>query len=181
MDFASEFCAILARAKLELRYNAEPMLFCSGCGTAVDADAAYCSKCGRAQSQPVSVAAAQMPVYVAYRPATIPARSGPRSYIWGWIHGTLLVSFGIAFLIRFHTFIWRADALLITILGICILRRNRLILPLLFLHLAIGFLFVITRGLIDPSTLRGVGLPLGLSIVYGVYYFNRRNEFTTWF
>lgn len=101
--------------------------------------------------------------------------------MWGWIQGTLLVSFGIAYLIRFHTFIWRADALLITILGICILRRNRLILPLLFLHIAIGFLFVIARGLIDTSTLHRMALPLALSIVYVVYYLNRKEEFTVWF
>jgi len=105
------------------------------------------------------------------------ARIGPRSYVWGYIQGALFILLGFGLISKVHTIPAQADCVLAIILGFSILRRNRLIIPLLCLHFAVNLFYVTwfyPPGRVPPL------LPFLLGIVYFIYYMNRKDEFVGW-
>lgn len=117
----------------------------------------------------------------------IPRQSGrvpvplQRSYRWGQIHGALMIAVGLM-LLRPHPAPVRVFmATLAVILGICVLRRNKLILPLMVAWPLVQ-LFVLLNHPVFPGE-RPVFpplFPLILWCAYIVYYYRRRDEFVNW-
>ena len=73
------------------------------------------------------------------------------------------------------------DAALNIVLGVCIFRRNRLILPLMIVTVG-ALIYEIIGGIVthDPhNALLGFALPIWA--LYAFYYYNRRDEFKRWF
>jgi len=105
------------------------------------------------------------------------ARIGPRSYVWGYIQGALFVLLGFGLISRPLPIFSRADCVLLILLGFCILRRNRLIIPLLCLHFAVNLFYA--TWFYPPERVPPL-LPFLLGIVYFIYYMNRKNEFVDW-
>ncbi len=114
------------------------------------------------------------------------AATGPKEsdlpYGWGKVQGVLLIIGGLRLLDRdtgglgFSPF----DAALNLVLGVCILRRNRLILPLMVI--AIGALVLsIIVGIVTHDHDAGLlGFVLPIWALYAFYYYNRRREFKRW-
>jgi hypothetical protein len=153
-----------------------PFMYCSGCGGFVDGGAVFCSVCGRRQplAHAFPLPLQQIPQSTAgYFPAQM-----ERGYRWGQVHGWLLI-FAALFLLRPHpspNLIF--STVFIVVLGICVLRRNRLILPLMAAWLLTQLFWVLAH----PVILAGerLVLPLLLWCVYFAYYYRRRDEFVTW-
>ena len=154
--------------------NPAAMLFCCSCGSAVGEDAIYCSKCGSRQALGATTVAYPA---VAVRPVGLE----PRGYIWGYIQGSLLILFGFAWIARRSTALGLIGCVLAIVLGFCILRRNKLILPLYFAHFTLNALYVGITGWLNPSTSYRVVSVMGWGLIYLFYYLNRRDEFVGWF
>lgn len=119
--------------------------------------------------------------------ATTAVKESELPYGWGKVQAGLLIVGGLRLLDRdsgglgFSPF----DAALNLVLGICILRRNRLILPLMIITVGALILDII-GGIVthdpthDPHNgLLGFALPIWA--LYAFYYYNRRHEFKRWF
>ena len=107
-----------------------------------------------------------------------------KPYGWGKVQGVLLIlgSFGLLRRdqdVRSPVFSVVLFAFNIA-LGACILRRNRLILPLMVMATVLMATNVIAATLSRDEM--GFVYAFGLVIwaVYGVYYYNRRSEFKRW-
>jgi hypothetical protein len=101
-----------------------------------------------------------------------------RNYRWGQIHGALMIAVGLM-LLRPHPAPVRVFmATLAVVLGICVLRRNKLILPLMIAWPLLQLFWVVTH-----PQLYALGRPLFPLIAWGfyiVYYYRRRDEFVKW-
>jgi len=139
---------------------------------AVGEDALYCSKCGNRQA----VAKAPMPVRLVV-PAATP---GPRGYVWGYIQGSLLILAGFIFIARFHSVLARVNCVLAILVGICILRRNRLTVPAFFLYFSFNLLLFGFDAWVDPSKTYNLVKVIILGTIYLTYYLNRKDEFDAW-
>ncbi len=105
-------------------------------------------------------------------------------YGWGKIQGVLLIVGGLGLLGResSHGFSL-IDAALNLVMGVCILRRNKLILPLLIVNIGIiGLLiFGVVAQILSPDEQSALlGFALVVWVLYAFYYYRRRREFTRW-
>lgn len=154
------------------------MLYCCGCGTLIGADAAYCSRCGARQTVAPASAAAPI-VQLMYVPQTR-VEPGPKGYIWGYIQGSIFTLLGLGLLPRMHTLLGRGDCVLMAVLGFCILRKSRLIIPLLCVHIAINVTLALIIGWFDPQQAATAVKVFAFGLIFFFYYMNRKDEFTTW-
>jgi hypothetical protein len=148
-------------------------MYCSGCGGSIATEAIFCSLCGTRQPLAQALALPQQQIAQAttgYFPAQ-------RSYRWGKFHGWFLI-FWALFLLRTHpSEIMVFSTVFLVVLGICVLRRNRLILPLMVAWPAIQFFWYLGHpGYVS----RGPLFPLVVWCFYFVYYYRRKDEFVTW-
>lgn len=105
-------------------------------------------------------------------------------YGWGKVQAGLLIAGGIGLLSQggggpgFAPF----DAALNLVLGVCILRRNRLILPLMIIT-TVGLILGIIVSIVNHDAHKGdlLGFALPIWALYTFYYYNRRHEFNRWF
>jgi hypothetical protein len=115
---------------------------------------------------------------------TSPSQPGSLPYGWGKFQGVLLIVGGLGqFSRQPNPSGLESDpytAALNIVLGFCILRRSRLILPLmaiaivlLILNIALGF---IRNDEATPVFAFGVFV----WVLYAFYYYNRRHEFKRW-
>jgi hypothetical protein len=144
-------------------------MYCSVCGGSIDGEAPVCSSCGT--RQPVAEAPAlPQPLFPQQGSYTW---KQPRSYNWGQIHGGLCFLGGVSLLS--NPFAMRLPcAIFLLVLGLSILRRNKLILPLL----SAGMVFQLMLILAYP---RQIGwLSIILAIACWIYYYRRRADFVTW-
>ncbi len=146
---------------------------CTHCGLECPDDATLCYAC--------ALAVARFPDHP---PITSPSHPGTLPYGWGKIQGMLLIVGGLGQLSRQpNPSGLESDpytAALSIALGLCILRRNHLILPLmviaivlLILNIALGF---IRNDKDTPFFVFGVFV----WALYAFYYYNRRHEFRRW-
>lgn len=136
----------------------------------MDVQAPFCSLCGTQQPLGHTVALPQQNSY--------PLVQIQRSYVWGHLHAGLLI-FAALFLLRPKAtpFAWFSIIFLI-VLGICILRRNRLILPMMVGWMIMQSMWFVTRHH-GPDQSRIV-LPLLIWCCYLFYYYRRKDEFVRW-
>lgn len=101
-----------------------------------------------------------------------------RGYRWGQIHGALMIAAGLILLKPHPAPIIAIRTIFFVVLGICVLRRNRLILPLMAAWLLAQLLWI----LVHPVFLATGRLVLSLSLwcLYFAYYYRRRDEFVRW-
>jgi hypothetical protein len=145
-----------------------------------------CPRCGESESMQDSVLC---PVCASEEErhldvASTGAKQGELPYGWGRVQAGLLIAGGIGLLSQgsggrgFSPF----DAALNLVLGVCILRRNRLILPLMIITtvaLILGIIVSIVTHDAHTGDLLGFALPIW--VLYTCYYYNRRHEFNRWF
>lgn len=125
---------------------------------------------------PLTVSTAQLPA-----PVLVEANLGPKSYVWGYIQGTVLVLLGFGTMARAHApLAWIFCAFTILV-GFCILRRNRLIIPLFFAYFAVNMLYAGIIFWLDVRRVYFPGFEFGLGLLYLWYYVKRRDEFDIWF
>ena len=151
-------------------------MYCSGCGGSIETEAIFCSLCGTRQPAAYAFALPQQQIARA-TPGYLPGHM-PRSYRWGKVHGWLLI-FSAVLLTRPHpSEKLMVSTLFFVVLGICVLRRNRIILPLMAAWLVIQLFWVLAHPVfLVPERLV---LPLILWGLYFVYYYRRKDEFETW-
>ena len=156
-------------------YTTHLFMYCNGCGSSIGPDAFFCSLCGT--RQPV-VQALTLPQQ-AFPPqpgrAQWPMR---RSYRWGQIHGAGLIAVGLIFLRPHPSPFTVFSSIFLVVLGICVLRRNKLILPLMIAWPLLQLFWFLSH----PG-FYAWGRPLFPLIVwcaYFVYYYRRQNEFVNW-
>jgi len=103
-------------------------------------------------------------------------------YGWGRVQGVLLLVSSLRFLdgekggVGLSPF----DAALNVILGVCILRRNRLILPLVVIVVGLLVLNIIVGSLTHDRDAAILSLALPIWMLYSLYYYARRREFKRW-
>jgi hypothetical protein len=153
-------------------------MYCNGCGSSIGAEAFFCSLCGTRQPVAQTLALPQ--------PAFPPQSGrvpGPlrRSYRWGQIHGAGLIAAGLIFLKPHPSPVTIFSSIFLVVLGICVLRRNKLILPLMVAW-PLAQLFVLLNHPVFPGELPVFPplFPLILWCAYIVYYYRRRDEFVKW-
>jgi len=146
---------------------------CTRCGFECPDDATLCYAC--------ALAVARSPDHPL---TTTPSQLGTLPYGWGKFQGVLLIVGGLGqFSRQPNPSGLESDpysAALNIVLGFCILRRSRLILPLmviaivlLLLNIALGF---IKHDEATPAFAFGVFI----WALYAVYYYKRRREFKRW-
>ena len=121
-------------------------------------------------------------------PALAPPQKITKPYGWGKFQGVSLIVSGLSELFRepgvaadrpdFSIFL--SASVFGIALGICILRRNRLILPLMGVSIMVFVLGVIGASLTRDEL--GATFAIGFVVwaLCGVYYYNRRSEFKRW-
>ena len=146
---------------------------CTHCGLECPDDATLCYACAHAVAR-----------FPDRSPITNPSKKGSLPYGWGKIQGVLLIIGGVGqFGRQPNPAGLESDpytAALNIALGVCILRRNRLILPLMMIAIVLlTFNIVLEFKRSDEMTPIWV---FGLFIwaLYAFYYYNRRHEFKRW-
>jgi hypothetical protein len=104
-------------------------------------------------------------------------------YGWGKVQGVLLLISGFGLLpttgedgFGFVQF----DAALNMFLGVCILRRNRLVLPLFVIVIGLMFLNLIVGGLAHNRDTASLSFTFPIWLLFASYYYVRRREFKRW-
>lgn len=150
-------------------------MYCNGCGSPIGAEAFFCSLCGTRQPVAQTLTLPQQ---------TFPQQPGRaqwqvrRSYRWGQIHGAGLIAVGLIFLRPHPSPFTVFSSIFLVVPGICVLRRNKLILPLMIAWPVLQLFWVLTH----PG-FYSWGRPLFPLIAwwfYIVYYYRRRHEFVNW-
>lgn len=137
-------------------------MYCNRCGTSIEPTAG-CWLCGTPGSSEKVVVLTQ-----------------EKEYKWGKIQGRLLILLGLIRIVGPLGTIAMAVTLGDIILGISILRRNRLILPLMA-----GLVIVQTMSLLTLHQTRPDRYHMDLvsvvvwSVFFG-YYYKRKSEFVSW-
>jgi hypothetical protein len=107
-----------------------------------------------------------------------------KPYGWGKVQGGLLILGSFSFLAGDQYAASPAVSVfsfaLNLVLGACILRRNRLILPLMAFAILLLILLVIVASLNRDELGGAYAFGLVIWAFYAVYYYNRRSEFTRW-
>ncbi len=102
-------------------------------------------------------------------------------YGWGKVHGVLLILGALGAGARessHESSVFGAALSLVT--GVCILRRNRLILPLLIIIIVLLILGIVGYILNPDEQHAFLGVGVAMWLLCGYYYFRRRREFTRW-
>ena len=149
-------------------------MYCNGCGSSIGGEAMFCSLCGTRQpvAQTIALPAQTFPQQPGRAPWQI------QSYRWGWFHGALMIAVGLMLLRPHSTPFGLFIAMLSVVLGICILRRNKLILPLMIASPLTQLFWILAHPEFHVGR-----LPLFPFIAwwfYIVYYYRRRDEFVKW-
>ena len=104
-------------------------------------------------------------------------------YGWGKVQGVLLLISGFGLLpttgedgFGFVQF----DAALNMFLGVCILRRNRLILPLFVIVIGLMFFNIVVGGLAHNKETASLSFAFPIWLLCAFYYYVRRREFKRW-
>lgn len=144
-------------------------MYCNGCGSSIGPDAFFCSLCGTRQPVAQTLTLPQQ---------TFAQQPYRRSYRWGRIHGAGLIAIGLIFLKPHPSALTVFSSIFLVVLGICVLRRNQLILPLMIAWPLLQLFWVLKH----PGVYAW-GRPLFPLIAwwfYIVYYYRRRDEFVNW-
>jgi hypothetical protein len=143
------------------------MAACTRCGLECPDDATLCYACAHAL--------ARFPDH---------PQTGTLPYGWGKIQGVLLIFSGVGqFARQPNPAGLESDpftAALNTALGVCILRRSRLVLPFMVIAIVL-LIFNIVWGFMRKDEETPVFV-FGLFVwaLYAFYYYNRRHEFKRW-
>ena len=149
---------------------------------------AICPKCGSSKSMAPGVLCPECLSSEELRETSgaplTPDQETTRPYGWGKVQGWLLILGSFRLLTRGGSVANPEPSVFLfalnLALGVCILRRNRLILPLMALAILVLILSVIVAALTRDEL--GAAYVFGLVIwaFYAVYYYNRRSEFKRW-
>jgi hypothetical protein len=146
---------------------------CIGCGLECPDDATLCYAC--------ALAVARGPDH---SPMTGPSQAGNQPYGWGKIQGVLLIIGGLGqFSREASPSGLESDpyaAALNIVLGFCILRRNRLILPLMVIAIVLLMLNIGLGFIRNDKTTTIFVFGLFVWVLYAFYYYYRRHEFKRW-
>ena len=96
----------------------------------------------------------------------------------GQLHGAGLIAVGLIFLRPHPSPFTVFSSIFLVVLGICVLRRNKLILPLMIAWPLSQLFWVVTHP--GVYAWRRPLFPLIAWWFYIVYYYRRRNEFVNW-
>ncbi len=133
-------------------------MLCLACSQSIDAQSQSCPRCGARQPYAETV-----------------ARVKVRGYAWGRLHGVLLIMSGTAQLIARPD--WWPLLACVLALGICILRRNRLIIPLLGFIALVHLFWVLSRLQNQAQIYWRVPVLVLFWAACLVYYLKRKDEF----
>ncbi len=113
--------------------------------------------------------------------ATTDLKDRELPYGWGKIHGVLLILGALGAGAREPSNGFSAlGAALSLVTGVCILRRNKLILPLLIIIIGLLILGIVGYILNPDEEYAFLGFAGVMWLLCGYYYFRRRREFTRW-
>ena len=109
----------------------------------------------------------------------------PKPYGWGKVQGVLVILGSFRLLDRdpnaeSPVLLSRLLFAFNLVLGICILRRNRLILPLVAINVVLMVLSVIGASLTDDEFGPVYAIGVVVWALCAVYYYRRRSEFNCW-
>jgi len=140
---------------------------CTHCGLECQDDATLCYAC--------ALAVARFPD---------PSPTGTLSYGWGKIQGMLLIFAGVGqFARQPNPTGLESDpytAAFNIALGFCILRRSRLILPLMVIAIVLLIVNIVLGFMRNDETTSVFVIGVFIWALYAFYYYNRRHEFKRW-
>ena len=138
-------------------------MYCNRCSTALDPQAVACPLCSTSLLTQNAVVAEQQ-----------------KRYTWGKIQGRLLILMGLAKLVQTQGMLSLAVTMGAIVLGISILRRNRLILPLMAVLVMVQTMWFVAVQQARPDRYHTGLISVLVWSFFFAYYYKRREEFVSW-